>query len=680
MQTTTYKLNVTPGGIPLTIHISQYDVGLRQYTFEPYTTVGSFSYVAGATVTLEATKPDGYAVIHDCDYNQDGSITYTVQEQLAAKAGRVWSKIVIRDGADVLGTGAIVWVVDCAGMKDGTIVSTSDISGIRGMIDTAVAEALGDVDDMRGAIVQRANVVEVDSLTSLTLEDNTNYFIAPGEYTVSSTITGTADNVAIFGNGAVITNPNNTPVFSITGDNVEICGFVINNTSNTYDVSTSIPIYGTIQVEGNDAKIHDNTIKKVTKSGVYVDGNGEIYGNTIDGMLTTGVYDSVSANNQQYGVCVTSDALTGNTSIHDNTIKNIIEGAYYGDNNFVADSTKEVSCTDNVFVDCLDHSIYVNGGFIDRANSNECTRCGQISLYAYSYAEAKMNYCVDSFNDSTMSAVTTYNGINIRKPVNCFVAYNTILGTQGGTQNRGAIYIERNDTTAAFNDVSIIGNYVDISGNGLIYCGAADGTTENISIMNNMLKTADSASAEPITLMDTINKAVIANNEVTFSTSRGIGFSFSTLKNFVIGNNLINDTYGTSSKGIFNHTVKMESGKIVNNICSGTFAIISADNDLLIDGNTMYWVNTNNVDGTQTINIRNNRTTITNVSTHGKVTTNSSGVASITNLSFTKYTVLIVRPTTAHSTGFVYNVSIANNGAATITTNLNSTELEWFAM
>lgn len=135
MQTTTYKLNVTPGGVPLTIHISQYDVGLRQYTFQPYTNVGEFSYVSGATVTLEATKPDGYAVIHSCTYNQDGSITYTVQAQLAAKPGRVWSKVVIRNGNNVLGTGAILWVVDYAGVKDDAIISDSDISALQQWMD-----------------------------------------------------------------------------------------------------------------------------------------------------------------------------------------------------------------------------------------------------------------------------------------------------------------------------------------------------------------------------------------------------------------------------------------------------------------------------------------------------------------------------------------------------------------
>lgn len=152
MQTITYKLDITPGGVPLTIHISQYDVGLRQYIFQPYTSVGEFTYVSGTTVTLEATKPDGYAVIHSCEYNQDGSITYTLQEQLAAKAGSVWSKVVIRNGNDVLGTGAVVWMVDNAGVKDNAIISESDIPAIQAaassasLAQAAATQAAGYVD------------------------------------------------------------------------------------------------------------------------------------------------------------------------------------------------------------------------------------------------------------------------------------------------------------------------------------------------------------------------------------------------------------------------------------------------------------------------------------------------------------------------------------------------------
>lgn len=125
-----YNLNFVPGGVPLTIHISQYDVGTRTFHFTPIAVPGTVTAFTGATATLEATKPDGYAVIQECTYNGDGTIDYTVQEQLAAKAGKVWSKIVLRDGTDVIGTAAIVWIVDKAGVTDGAVISDSDVGGL----------------------------------------------------------------------------------------------------------------------------------------------------------------------------------------------------------------------------------------------------------------------------------------------------------------------------------------------------------------------------------------------------------------------------------------------------------------------------------------------------------------------------------------------------------------------
>ena len=132
MQESTVHVNIVPGGMPIVLHISQYDVGLRQYVFTLYSTQGTWSDVSGASATLEATKPDNHAIVHNCTYNNDGTITYTVQEQLAAVVGRVWSKLVIRDTSDnVVASAAIIWIVDQAGVTDSAIVSDSDISALQ---------------------------------------------------------------------------------------------------------------------------------------------------------------------------------------------------------------------------------------------------------------------------------------------------------------------------------------------------------------------------------------------------------------------------------------------------------------------------------------------------------------------------------------------------------------------
>lgn len=130
------SINVTPGGVPVIIHISQYDIGLRTFVFSPYTSHGTFTPDAAAAATLEGTKPDGNVIIHNCEYNAStGEITYTVQEQLAAVPGKVWSKLTIRDtSGGVIGYAAIIWMVDMAGVEDGAIASDSDISALQEFI------------------------------------------------------------------------------------------------------------------------------------------------------------------------------------------------------------------------------------------------------------------------------------------------------------------------------------------------------------------------------------------------------------------------------------------------------------------------------------------------------------------------------------------------------------------
>ena len=135
MHQNSYKLSFVPGGPPLTIHISQYDVGTRTFHFTLYTDPGTVTIFSGASATLEATKPDGKAVIQKCEYNSDGTIDYTVQEQLAAKPGNVWSKIVLRDGVNSISSNAIIWVVDKAGVTDDAIISDSDITGMQFYFD-----------------------------------------------------------------------------------------------------------------------------------------------------------------------------------------------------------------------------------------------------------------------------------------------------------------------------------------------------------------------------------------------------------------------------------------------------------------------------------------------------------------------------------------------------------------
>ena len=157
MITERINIDVRPGGVPVVIHVTQYEAGLRQFIFTPYTSNGELTVVAGSA-TLEGTKPDGYAFQQACQMI-DGVITYTLQEQLCAVEGRVWSRLVIRDtDGGMIGYTAIVWVVGRAGVADDAVMSDSDISALRQFLDE-----FGTIDAYREALKQAVSEVQAQS-------------------------------------------------------------------------------------------------------------------------------------------------------------------------------------------------------------------------------------------------------------------------------------------------------------------------------------------------------------------------------------------------------------------------------------------------------------------------------------------------------------------------------------
>lgn len=128
-----YKLNLTPGkGIPPIVHVSQYDSEALTITFELYEDGTLFPKSGGATAKIEMTKPDRKAISGDCTYAADGTVSFTVTEQMTAKEGTTRGKIIILDSAGgQIGTAAFLMEVDAAGIADGAIESESDLPELR---------------------------------------------------------------------------------------------------------------------------------------------------------------------------------------------------------------------------------------------------------------------------------------------------------------------------------------------------------------------------------------------------------------------------------------------------------------------------------------------------------------------------------------------------------------------
>ena len=175
MITERINIDVRPGGVPVVIHVTQYEAGLRQFIFTPYASDGELTIVAGSA-TLEGTKPDGHAFQQACSMT-NSIVTYVLQEQLCAVEGRVWSRLVIRDeNGGMIGYTAIVWVVGCAGVKDGAIMSDSDISALQQFLDQ-----FGDINVYRDALnnavaeihTETANRIAADATMSARMDQFT---------------------------------------------------------------------------------------------------------------------------------------------------------------------------------------------------------------------------------------------------------------------------------------------------------------------------------------------------------------------------------------------------------------------------------------------------------------------------------------------------------------------------
>lgn len=135
-----YDINITPGAVPTVINVSQYDADSRQYIFTPYSRDGKFQKIAGSKAYLEGTKPDGKVIFHECTYNDDGTVTYTIHDQLAPVDGRVFSRISIRDEEGlIMGWSIVLWVVEEAGIHDGARLSRSELDLLEQWYNEAMA-------------------------------------------------------------------------------------------------------------------------------------------------------------------------------------------------------------------------------------------------------------------------------------------------------------------------------------------------------------------------------------------------------------------------------------------------------------------------------------------------------------------------------------------------------------
>ena len=129
MITYTYDLDVTPGGVPLSVHASQYDGDSRTFVFRLFSSAGELSLPTAAEAAVKGTKPDGNGFSYTAE-RSGNNVTVQLTKQMTAVAGHVKCEIVISLGETELATANFILVVERAALDKDTLISGSEIREI----------------------------------------------------------------------------------------------------------------------------------------------------------------------------------------------------------------------------------------------------------------------------------------------------------------------------------------------------------------------------------------------------------------------------------------------------------------------------------------------------------------------------------------------------------------------
>jgi len=137
MRTLTQPLNMSPGGIPPVIHVSQYDSDFT-IVFTLFSTVGDFTIESGTTAMVRGTKSSGTGYSADATINISAkTVTVTGNQQMTAAAGQnVFEITLLKDGKEISSKNFIL-LCERAALDADTITDESVLKELNAIIESA---------------------------------------------------------------------------------------------------------------------------------------------------------------------------------------------------------------------------------------------------------------------------------------------------------------------------------------------------------------------------------------------------------------------------------------------------------------------------------------------------------------------------------------------------------------
>lgn len=162
----TFFVEITPGGVPPTVHVSEYDVG-RKYTVGLTDDGEDYEIPSGTTASIEGTI--GENCFTASATVQGNKIKFQLTEAMTAHRGNAWTKIKLVKNGEPVSSCAFILRVDRAGLDLGAIADDDSYAEAVERIAQEIVDRIGvpgtvgSVNGQTGAVVLSTNDIDNDS-------------------------------------------------------------------------------------------------------------------------------------------------------------------------------------------------------------------------------------------------------------------------------------------------------------------------------------------------------------------------------------------------------------------------------------------------------------------------------------------------------------------------------------
>ena len=319
MRTLTQPLNMSPGGIPPVIHVSQYDSDFT-IVFTLFSTVGDFTIESGTTAMVRGTKSSGTGYSADAAINISAkTVTVTGNQQMTAAAGQNVFEITLLKSGKEISSKNFILLCERAALDADTITDESVLKELNAIIESAdtATQAAEEAEDAADRAEAAAQTLVIDPAP---IEGSAHAVSSGGVYEALQNIDVSTDTtLSISGKPADAKAVGDTINNLVGGDEqVELTGWVYGRWINT----------GSAVEIGDTVDITSFTDWFSLKHVIVECQAGDKFLIDITGAANARAYAFLTSNNVLISRSDAGQAISGYITAPQNAGKVIIQGVY----------------------------------------------------------------------------------------------------------------------------------------------------------------------------------------------------------------------------------------------------------------------------------------------------------------------------------------------------------------